>query len=272
VDRERRLVFGDVAELYDRVRPSYPSALVDDVLEFAGAGAGDRALEVGAGTGKATRLFADRGLTVLALEPSPEMARIARRNMSRYENVAIEQAEFERWRAWDGFRLVFSAQAWHWIAPEVRYARAHEALVGGGVLAVFWNRARWEDVAVQEELVDVYRRIAPQLGAGLGPSPMHPAVQAPPDWWHDWEAELGKASGFTDPQIRAYNWSERYETESYVQLLQTHSDHIVLEPAQRESLLEAVAEALDRHGGALDFRYATVLAMARRAGGLADDG
>ncbi len=55
VARERRLAFGDVAELYDRARPSYPAALVDDVLEFACARAGDLALEVGAGTGKARR-------------------------------------------------------------------------------------------------------------------------------------------------------------------------------------------------------------------------
>ena len=54
-ERPRRLVFGEVAELYDSVRPSYPDALVDDVLAFAGAGPGDPALEVGAGTGKATR-------------------------------------------------------------------------------------------------------------------------------------------------------------------------------------------------------------------------
>jgi len=58
MDERRRLSFGGVAELYDRSRPSYPPALVDDVLEFAGVGPGeaDRALEVGAGTGKATVL------------------------------------------------------------------------------------------------------------------------------------------------------------------------------------------------------------------------
>lgn len=65
-----------MAELYDRSRPSYPPALVDDVLEFAGAvpGSADRALEVGAGTGKATTLFAERGVSVVALEPGGALA------------------------------------------------------------------------------------------------------------------------------------------------------------------------------------------------------
>ena len=52
--REQRLVFGEVAEQYDRSRPSYPDAMVDDLVELAGLGPGCRALEVGAGTGKAT--------------------------------------------------------------------------------------------------------------------------------------------------------------------------------------------------------------------------
>jgi len=48
--RQPRLVFGEVADLYDRVRPSYPDALVDDVVELSGVDVSGRALEVGAGT------------------------------------------------------------------------------------------------------------------------------------------------------------------------------------------------------------------------------
>ena len=60
----RRLAFGEVAELYDEVRPSYPAELVEDVIALAPLdGDAPRALEVGAGTGKATVLFAQRGLS-----------------------------------------------------------------------------------------------------------------------------------------------------------------------------------------------------------------
>jgi SAM-dependent methyltransferase len=116
MDERRRLSFGGVADLYDEARPSYPSALVDDVLEYAGAAGAtaNRVLEVGEGTGKATTLFADRGLDVLAIEPSAAMARIARRNCAAYDNVTIEETEFEQWRPpGHEFRLVFSGQAWH---------------------------------------------------------------------------------------------------------------------------------------------------------------
>lgn len=268
VEPQRRLAFGSVAALYDRARPSYPSALVDDVLEFAGANQGDRAVEVGAGTGKATALFASRGLRILGLEPSAEMAAIARDRLAGHEDVAIEEVEFERWRPERGFRLLFSAQAWHWVNPEFRYTRAREALVKGGALAVFWSRPRWESCALRDELADAYRRTAPELGAGnSGPGPMHPGVQAPPAWWGDWTRELRGAVGFERPEPRSYSWSEDYSSEQYVELLQTHSDHIVLADAHRHTLLDAVATVIDRRGGRLTVEYVTALWLSRVAPG-----
>jgi trans-aconitate methyltransferase len=66
-----------VAELYDRARPSYPAGAIDALLAHGALAPGDRVIEVGAGTGKATELLAARGLRVLALEPSAEMAAVA---------------------------------------------------------------------------------------------------------------------------------------------------------------------------------------------------
>src|SRR5438552_140762 len=83
-EREQGTVFGEVAELYDRARPGYPTALVDEVLAFAPES--PRVLDVGAGTGKATVPFAERGLEVVALQPSVGMAAVARRNCSRFPN------------------------------------------------------------------------------------------------------------------------------------------------------------------------------------------
>src|SRR5579871_6619470 len=91
--RERRLVFGEVADLYERYRPQYPEALVDEVLRRAAVDPGRAVLEVGSGTGKATRQFARRGVAVLAVEPSAEMAAVARRHLAEWQNVAIEQGD-----------------------------------------------------------------------------------------------------------------------------------------------------------------------------------
>src|SRR5262249_47964047 len=138
--REQRLVFGEGAERYDLARPSYPDALIDDLIATAGVDGRGTALEVGTGTGKATAMFAARGISVLGIEPSAEMAAVARRNLAAYTNVAIERSDFETWDpAGRTFPLVFSAQAWHWVSPSVGYARAAAVLEPRGLLAAFWN-------------------------------------------------------------------------------------------------------------------------------------
>lgn len=263
---ERRLAFGQVAELYDRTRPSYPPALVDDVLAFAGVQPGEEVVEVGAGTGKATALFAARGLGVVALEPSHDMAEIARRNTAVFPSVDIEELEFEQWRPPRRYRLVYSAQAWHWIDPRVRFLRAAKALVAEGTLAAFWNRVRWEHSPLRDELEEVYRREAPELGQQITPGPMHPAVRDLDDRQRDWQADARLSTGFSDPDWRAYTWVRSYLRDEYLSLLQTHSDHVVLAPARRQALLDAVGEAIDGAGGVIEIEYVTRLGLARPAG------
>jgi SAM-dependent methyltransferase len=260
---ERRLAFGDVAELYDSSRPSYPDALVDDVLAFARAG---DALEVGAGTGRATALFGARGLRIHAIEPSPPMAALAQRNCAALAQVEIEQTDFERFDPHGiRFGLLYSAQAWHWVSPEVRYVKAAQVLAPGGTLALFWNRPRWEDSPLRDELRDAYRRAAPDFGPD--PGPMHPDTVAEPELWGDWERELTAAPQLGEPEVRSYRWSHEYTTERYLRLLRTHSDHILLGPARLEALLEAVGAVLNGHGATIPVSYVTVLCLARALAG-----
>ncbi len=262
---ERRLAFGQVAELYDRARPSYPAALVDEVLRYAGLAPGDAALEVGAGTGKATALFAARGLRVLALEPSRQMAALARQKMAGSPTVCIEEIEFEDWAPERPYRLVYSAQAWHWIEPSIRFLRAREALGEDGALTAFWNRTNWEASPLREELVAVYRREAPELGREIAPGPMCPSTGGADEWWQNWEGDPGLSAGFTDPEWRTYPWVQAYTREDYLSLLQTHSDHLVLAPSRRQALLTAVGDTIDHAGGVIEIEYVSCLGLARPA-------
>ncbi|MGA2925199.1 MAG: class I SAM-dependent methyltransferase [Solirubrobacteraceae bacterium] len=261
MSRERRLSFGEVAELYDRARPSYPAALVDDLVVIAQLGPGRRALEVGAGTGKATTLLAARGAEVVALEPSPEMAAVARRRCARYPDVEIEEVEFEHWQPGGRrFALVYSAQAWHWISPAARYCVAGEALVAGGTLAAFWNYPDWDVCELRDELRDAYRRTAPE---SLVDGPMNPGGRSPSERWSRWADEIAASARFASPEVRRYRSSREYSTAEYVALLRTHSDHLILADSTREALLSAVAGVLDADRGKLALTYVTSLCLAR---------
>src|SRR5690242_1269692 len=154
---ERRLAFGSVAELYDKRRPSYPARLVDDVISYARDPLS--ALEVGSGTGRATVPFAERGIAVHGLEPSAEMAAVARQACAGFDRVEIEETDFEGFTGSEGrFDLVFSAQAWHWVSPDVRVALARRALRAGGAVALFWNTAEWERSPHRPALIEAYAR------------------------------------------------------------------------------------------------------------------
>lgn len=260
MEAARRLSFGSVAEQYDATRPSYPAALADDLVALADAGPERRVLEVGAGTGKATVMLAERGLRVMAIEPDPEMAAVARRNVARFgDAVAVVDSEFEGWDPQgERFQLLVSAQAWHWIDPEVRYPRARAALAQGGLLAAVWNLADWPRCELREAVDEAYRGIE---------FPVHPGPMLPrgerPDVREDWAREVDAAGGFGEAEVREYEWAHAYGTQEYLALLGTHSDHLLLPPAERSRLLEAVGAAIDRHGGTLVMPYVTRACLAR---------
>ena len=257
----RRLVFGDVAELYDRHRPTYPPALVNDLIGDAGIRAGERVLEVGAGTGKATELFAARGVAVLAIEPSPGMAGIARRKFAGDPHVAIVESDFELWDpAGERFGLLYCAQAWHWVDPAARYARARGALTPGGLLAAFWNRPAWAPSPLRDALRAVYAEIAPELSTG---GSMHPAHVRSESSGEDWAAELAGVSEFADADSRIYAWDQDYTADEFIGVLGTLSEYRLLEQGPRERILGAVAETIQAHGQTFTMPMATLLCTAR---------
>lgn len=260
--RERRLVFGEVAELYDRHRPTYPPALIDDLCAEAGLDGSRAVLEVGAGTGKATTLFAERGIPVVAVEPSAEMAAVARRGVGARGGVTIEESDYE---AWDPqgrrFPLLFSAQAWHWVRPEVGLPKAREVLLPGGLLAPFWNRVAWEHAGIREALAEVYARAAPELSHD---GPMHPA-DVTADVSDDWEPEIAAADALTGAEVRYYDWTQQYSAEQYAGLLATTSDVRLLDDVRRGPFLAAITEAIAAHGAPVSIPMRTRLCLARRA-------
>src|ERR1700674_1911618 len=122
---EQRSTFDKVADLYDRARPGYPDALVDDVVTAARLAPGDAILEVGCGTGQATTGFARRGFRILALDPGPELVRVARQHFAGFRDIEFMTTTFEAWPPQPAaFRLLVAAQSWHWIARDVAFAKA----------------------------------------------------------------------------------------------------------------------------------------------------
>jgi len=246
VDEARRKSFDRKPEQYDAVRPSYPEALVDDVLARTGA---RRILEIGAGTGKATELFARRGCTITAVEPGALMAVMLRANVATYD-VTIVESRFEDWHGPE-HDLVLAAQALHWIEPEVRYARTAAAAPW---LVVVTNEKTPLDPTLHAELDAAYARWLP----GTSSSSDLDTTRA------EWVDEIN-ASGLYGPvHVGQFPWHASYSRRAYLELLDTYSDHAVLSEDQRAPLYEAIGAALDRHGGSIEIPYVAMAFVARR--------
>lgn len=251
-DEHLRATFDGVARGYAGVRPSYPSVLVTDVLEFADVAPGRRVLEVGCGTGQASRLFAERGYPMLLIDVGANMIEVAREELMQFPDVEFRCCAFEDCRLEETFPLLISATAFHWIDPERRFALAYEALVDGGTLAVFSNR-HVNRVGFFEEVQEVYSSVAPEL--------VRKRVS---------ENERGRARTlpgenlFSDDETRVYPWEARYSATDYLRLLGSYSDHIALPDATRNALFEGVRELIERrYGGEVEKSYAATLSLRR---------
>ncbi|MFE9426656.1 class I SAM-dependent methyltransferase [Kitasatospora sp. NPDC006697] len=130
--------FGAVAAEYDRARPSYPPELFEAIERLAGRPlAGADVLDVGAGTGIATRLLAERGARVIAVEPSGGMA--AQLHAVSPWIPVVRGVGDELPCHDDSADLVTYAQAFHWTDAAKSVPEAIRVLRPGGALVLFWN-------------------------------------------------------------------------------------------------------------------------------------
>lgn len=139
--------YKDIALIYDEVRPSYPEKLIQDIIEATKLKLSSRLLEIGAGTGKATVQFAERGFKVHAIEVGKDMGEILREKCDIYPNVSVDTASFEEWSPQhnDKYDMIFCAQAFHWLDASIKYKKCYDLLKEDGYLILFWYTASGDE-------------------------------------------------------------------------------------------------------------------------------
>ncbi len=256
---ERSRLFDQQAEAYDRFRPTYPDAVIDELLGPVPAGLD--VLDVGCGTGIASRQMAQRGAKVLGVELAPRMAEIARGH-----GVDVEIAAFEAWdAAGRTFDRVTSAQAWHWLDLPIATAKAASVLRPGGKLCLIWNAGCQPD-DLADALEEVYARVVPPGGHRLFRGY---AASRSSDVKTGLDSEIDAILAVPDfgaPTEKWFPWTRAYQRDEWLDQLVSRSDHTALEPAVRDRLFEAIGAAIDDHGGSFVMNFETVLITATRLG------
>lgn len=232
---ERALSFGSVAAAYERFRPGYPDELVDEVLAYAGRPL-RTALEIGAGTGKATRVFARRGIAVTATDPDPDM--LAELRLHVPGTVVTVCAAFEDLPLTPRYDLVFAAASLHWTRPDERLSRVAAMLEPEGVFASFGGPLRLAD----DELERAVRAVrSPYLSDDGAPSPDGTPADAPMQWPG---TELAGSEVFTDVRQTSRERRPTMSSREYVDHLSTISAYLELADPVRRRVLGRIREVL----------------------------
>ena len=257
--QERSKLFGQQAEAYDRFRPTYPDAVIDELLGPVPADLD--VLDVGCGTGIASRQMAQRGAKVLGVELASQMAEIARGH-----GIEVEIAAFEGWdAAGRTFDRVTSAQAWHWLDLPVATTKAASVLRPGGRLGLIWN-AGYQPDDLADALDEVYASVVPRGGHRLFRGY---AADRSSDMRTGLGLEIDAVSAVPDfgaPTEKWFPWTRTYRRDEWLDQLHSRSDHAALDPTVRECLFEAIGAAIDDRGGSFVMNFETVLIAATRLG------
>lgn len=133
---ENTEVFTDKSESYAKYRSSYPNEMIERIIEPFRSQDVIKAADIGAGTGISSRLLANAGAQVTAVEPNQAMADAAEAHPN--VNYVIAPAESTGLES-NTFDIVASFQAFHWFHFKESLKEFNRILKPGGKLALVWS-------------------------------------------------------------------------------------------------------------------------------------
>jgi SAM-dependent methyltransferase len=222
--------FDNVADVYHQIRPRYPRALFEDLFNLLPTR--PLVLEVGPGTGQATRDLLAYHAIVEAVEigpgmaaklhevlPSPDLSIV----VSDFEHVPSGRARFD---------AIFSATAYHWISPRAQLDRPAQLLKPGGLVAIvdLIQVDSFSDRGFFEAAQPIYERYGE--GRTGPPAPIRRDVDPP------MREALDRDRRYSSATVRRYDWDQTYTAAEYRKLMVSYSGTQMMEPAARTKLLD----------------------------------
>ena len=229
--------FEEISELYERVRPSYPDEAVDWLVDRLNVDVGSTVLDLGAGTGKLTRLFVGRVARVVAVEPGPEMLATLRRVVPEAEALlgAAEAMPVED----DSADAVVCGQSFHWFRRDEAVREISRVLRPGGGLGLIWN-ARDPGDPLQAEVTQLLEPFVPQGREALPTT-----------------AARFVAEAFGDLLTAEFRFEQELDADALVGRILSISFVAAADEQGRLELQHRLRAMAEAHGGRVRFRYRT---------------
>jgi SAM-dependent methyltransferase len=214
------------AERYDRSRPAYPGEALEALARALSIGPASTVIEIGAGTGKMTRLLLPRARRVVAVEPVAEMRRQLRALLPA-ARVVGGQAEALPLAAGSADAVVV-AQAFHWFDGPPALREIHRVLRAGGGLGLLWN--------VRDERVPWVRRLSDIMEPHSGGAPRYRSGA--------WRRAFEKADLFTPLEEARFEHRQVGPSDTVVERVASVSFIAALPQPDRSRVLEEVERLL----------------------------
>jgi len=255
VDRGKRQVFDSMMS-YDAVRPDYPKLIIDRIVDFADLPSDAKVFEIGCGPGKATLAFAQRGYKITALDISENLLNLAKQKTAQYPQVSCLLGPFETAvLPEDHFDLVISASAFHWIDPDIGYAKAAKLLKRSGSMALFWNHHNYERRDFIPGILDFFKKYS---------SHFDPCNSSSGTLTNEIKDKLSSSALF-GPVHQFSNYRElEYTKEDYLKLVDTFSWVNILDEKIKSDFFDDLKSLLETQAEPLMIPFTTVLLICKK--------
>lgn len=241
--------FNKIPADYDKYRLNYPDQVYKTILKYCPLSPTDKILEIGIGSGLATKQFARLGNKITAIDLSPELIKIARKKLKNsnstikfiarpYENAKLPE---------NYFRLVYAGQAFHWIDPDIRLKKTHKLLTENGCLAVFWNMHNYKKPGTGKDTKKLFIRY------GLKPVKKHNS--------NDVFNDLKKSKLFENFKYLEIPWVLKVSKKDRVNLVMTYSQVLNMPYEKRRQFKKDLEDSLKKFKNQLNVQIITKLAM-----------
>lgn len=233
--------FNKIAQIYDDVRPAYPKQLFEDIRTNCETHKLTNILEIGTGTGIATKLLLDFNLPITTIEPGKNLLDIAKRNLENEQQVTYIHSTFEEFETTKKYDLIFSATAFHWLDKENKYKKTNSILQDKGFLVLVWNNFLQYNSVIYHKINEVYKKLLPVVyeEIDVNINSLNKLLNR--------EIEISESDLFYISFSQKYITDYVYTAESYTHLLNTFPEINKLEELQKNIFLNDIKEIIKKH-------------------------
>ncbi|MGM1048824.1 MAG: class I SAM-dependent methyltransferase [Bacillota bacterium] len=250
-------MFNQMSDYYDKFRPSYPLDVVEKIIQETGINQTSQLLEIGAGSGKATELFAAQDLNICCIEPGPDLVERGTKKFANNRRVGFITARFEEYDLpQQQYDVIYSTQAFHWIPQPIGYEKCAFALKDKGYLALMWNMYITYENKLDQELLEISNRYGgfTDFLSSDGCEKRIASICS----------AIENSRLFHSPHVYRFPWSQEYTADEYFGFVLTSNSFVQRSDEEKQRAYQDITVLANKHGRVINRPYICALYLAQK--------